>query len=269
MPPHLTEDELISHFYGDGRADQEAVVDAHLAVCQSCQAMWAEITQSLKMADAVRVPEPDAGFEQAMWARIQPALPERPPRRTVFDSLFGMGEGRSRPSGWLIPVTGLAAVLAIVAVVGRGWQTPSQPVSGSASPPAVATRAPADPAGRERVLLTALDDHFQRSEMLLVEVMNADAAPAQNLRFERQTADDLVESSRLYRQAAQQNGKVRLAQMLEDLESVLVEIARSPDQVDRKDFHALRARIDENDLLFKVRAMSKQIEDRQRNLSTE
>jgi hypothetical protein len=266
MHPHLTEDELILHFYGDGRPDREAAVDAHLHACQSCQAMWAEITQSLKMADAVRVPEPDAGFERAMWARIQPALPEQPGRRTVLQSLFGTRESRGRLSAWLVPAAGVAAAAVVVAAVaGRGWRTePPRPVA-----PPVATRAAADPAGRERVLLTALGDHFQRSELLLVEVMNATASPSQELGFERQTADDLVESSRLYRQAAQQNGNPRLAQMLEDLESVLVEIARSPDHVDRQDFRSLRARIDRDDLLFKVRAVSKQIEDRQKSLSTE
>jgi hypothetical protein len=264
MHPHLTEDELTLHFYGDGHVDHEAAVDAHLRSCEACQAMWAEITQSLKMADAVMVPEPDAGFERAMWARIQQALPAGPPRSTVFESLFGTPETRGRLSGWFVPALSLAAAIAVVALAGRGWQAGPRAVP--AGPPAA--RA-ADPAGRERVLLTALGDHFQRSEMLLVEVMNATASPSQELGFERQTADDLVESSRLYRQAAQQNGNARLAQMLEDLESVLVEIARSPDRVDRTDFRTLRARIDQDDLLFKVRAVSKQLEDRQKNLSTE
>ena len=60
---------------------------------------------------------------------------------------------------------------------------------------------------------------------------------------------------------------MQFAQMLEDLESVLVEIARSPENVNRKDFGSLRARIDNANLLFKVRAVSKQIQDRQRSLT--
>jgi hypothetical protein len=181
-------------------------------------------------------------------------------------SLFGTGDTRGGLPAWLVPAAGLVAAVVVVALAGRGWPTPSRPAP---APSPVVARAAADPAGRERVLLTALGDHFQRSEMLLVEVMNTQAAAGQDLGFERQTADDLVESSRLYRQTAQQNGNVRLAQMLEDLESVLVEIARSPDRVDRQDVRSLRARIDQDDLLFKVRAVSKQIEDRQKSLSTE
>jgi hypothetical protein len=102
-----------------------------------------------------------------------------------------------------------------------------------------------------------------------VEVMNTPEAGAVELGFERDTADELLGSSRLYRLSAQQNGDARLAQMLEDLESVLVEIARSPEHVTRRDFDSLRARIADDNLLFKVRAVSKQIHERQRSLSTE
>jgi len=73
----------------------------------------------------------------------------------------------------------------------------------------------------------------------------------------------------VYRVSATQNGDTRLAAMLQDLESVLVEIARSPDKINRQDFNSLRARIDGDNLLFKVRAVSNQIHDRQRVLSTE
>jgi hypothetical protein len=48
-----------------------------------------------------------------------------------------------------------------------------------------------------------------------------------------------------------------------------VEIARSPEHVTRRDFDSLRARIADDNLLFKVRAVSKQIHERQRSLSTE
>jgi hypothetical protein len=125
-----------------------------------------------------------------------------------------------------------------------------------------------DSNGRERVLLTALDDHFQRSEMLLVELLNAPTSDAE-LTFQRATADDLLDSGRLYRVAAEQNGNLRLAAMLEDLESVLVEVARSPDAADPRALGPVRDRIESDDLLFKVRVVSQQIEDRRRDLSTQ
>ncbi|HUR19998.1 MAG TPA: hypothetical protein VMZ90_04265, partial [Vicinamibacterales bacterium] len=120
----------------------------------------------------------------------------------------------------------------------------------------------------ERALLVAMDDHLQRSELLLVELMNAPANDAVLQGFERETASDLLSSGRLYRQTATHTGNVHLAAMLEDLESVLVEIARSPRALKAQDVTALRTRIEEDDLLFKVRVVSGEIRERQKTIST-
>jgi len=138
---------------------------------------------------------------------------------------------------------------------------------GTPTEPPAAVAAALDSNGRERVLLTALDDHFARSEMLLVELLNSPATGGSEFTFERAAADDLVDSGRLYRMAAEQNGNLRLADMLEDLEAVLVEVARSPEQMDRREFSSLQARIEDDDLLFKVRAVAQQIHDRRNDLS--
>ncbi len=260
MSTHLIDEELIQHFYGDGRLADEPEVDAHLRACPACSTAWTQLSQTLKLVDAGEVPEPGAEFEHRIWARVQRALP---PLREVRQ--VPIVTSRWRP--FLLSAAAVAAlVLVAVAVSGR-FTPPTRSVTNT-PPPAVSLTSARDAArSRERVLLTALDNHFQQSEMLLVEVMNAPPVGDDNFTFERQTADDLLESSRLYRATAQLNGDVQFAQMLEDLEAVLVEIARSPDKIDRKDFGSLRARIDGDNLLFKVRAVSKQIEDRQRSLT--
>ena len=54
--------------------------------------------------------------------------------------------------------------------------------------------------------------------------------------------------------------------MLDDLEAVLLEVARSPETPTRRQFASLRERVDENGLLFKVRAVTNEIRDRQETL---
>jgi hypothetical protein len=260
---HPSEEDLILHFYGEGRdrAADEAEIDAHLRVCPSCQLTWTELRETLALVDAAAVPEPGPAFERTMWARVQAALQDEQPATS-----------RWRLSWWLSPAIGVAAVLAILVGTGRlSWPrnaaTSTARVTTGAAAPAIAHASTDQARSHERVLLTALDSHFQRSEMLLVEVMNGPDKGGHDLAFERETAGDLLDSSRLYRTVAEQNGDVRLARMLEDMESVLVEIARSSDVTTRKDVAALRARIDDDDLLFKVRAVTNQIH--QRLLSTE
>jgi hypothetical protein len=99
--------------------------------------------------------------------------------------------------------------------------------------------------------------------------MNApDAGGADNagadFSFERITAGELVSSGRLYRVTARQNGDVQFARMLDDLEPVLVDVAHAPDRMTRNDLQSLRARIDDASLLFKVRALSNEIRDREK-----
>jgi hypothetical protein len=200
--------------------------------------------------DAAAVPEPPADFERVMWARVQGHL-----------------DGISlTPAPWwslrhLIPAGALAAMLLAMFSIGRYW--PGQPESA----PITAQPAVASASQSERALLVAMDDHLERSELLLVEFMNAPGSEDVLQGFERETADDLLSSGRLYRQTATRTGNVHLAAMLEDLEAVLVEIARSPRTLKAQDVTALRTRIEENDLLFKVRVVTDEIRERQRTIS--
>ena len=82
------------------------------------------------------------------------------------------------------------------------------------------------------MLLTALDGHFEQTELLLTELLNAPEDAERRFGFERTTADDLVASGRLYRITAEQIGKQHLAAMLDELEPVLVDVARSPEKVE-------------------------------------
>jgi hypothetical protein len=56
--------------------------------------------------------------------------------------------------------------------------------------------------------------------------------------------------------------------MLEDLERVLVEIARGPNELNQNDLNTLRAHIEEEDLLFKMRVVTDEVRRRQQAIAT-
>lgn len=255
MTWHPSEDDLVLHFYGEHRASEAQRVIEHLETCAPCRASWMDLGDTLKLVDAVPAPEPGPEFERLMWARVQQALP------------------KPRTSWWsvarLLPLAAAAAVVVVSGVAGtRFWMARHAPI-------ATAPSTTAASASRERVLLAALGEHFETTQTLLVELMDApgeggsESATA-DFSFERATASELVSSGRLYRVTARQNGDVRFARMLDDLEPVLVDVARSPEHMNRNDLQSLRARIDEASLLFKVRALSSEIRDREKkSLSAE
>src|SRR5438045_1102427 len=89
---------------------------------------------------------------------------------------------------------------------------------------------------RERILLTDLGEHLDRSELMLAELVGGDPADRANVVAQRARAEELVADNRLYRQTASANGNTALAAVLDDLEQVLVDVAASPDSVSAADW---------------------------------
>jgi len=249
MHTHPSDDDLILHAYGDCRPEVARGIDDHLEQCAQCTAVWTELRQTLQLVDAADVPEPDAGFERIVWARVQ-------------QELFAPRPARWSARQWL-PIAGLAAA-ALVAMAVVTTHVDRQSASA-----ATIARTGVDARGPERVLLTALDGHLEQAELLLVELLNAPDAPDRiELAFERASAEDLLSSGRLYRVTAHHQGDLRLARVLEDIEPVLVDLARSPDQVDRRSLQSLQSRIEDQALLFKVRTAVHEVRERQQDLIT-
>jgi hypothetical protein len=120
------------------------------------------------------------------------------------------------------------------------------------------------------VLLVAVGDHLERSQMVLVELANAGAPAAGRLdiSYEQQAAEDLLESNRLYRQTAATNGDVATADLLEELERVLLEVAHSPSEVSARQLEELRKQIEERGILFKVKIFGSRLEQSAGNSTT-
>jgi hypothetical protein len=254
MNDHVTEDELILHFYGETAGDAPRI-DSHLAGCGECQENWTSLRHTMQMVDSAEFADAPAGFERVMWARLQPHVAEFTPQRSAKSSWWS-------PRVWA-PIAGLAAVITVAFLGGRLWNRTAQPAIPAATSDAADARAT-----RERVLLSALGDHFEQTANLLVELKNTPDVKHVDLSFEQEQARNLVDNGRLYRETAKLNGDLELASVLEDLERVLVDVASSPEQLNTKDMKSLRARIEDDSLLFKVRALTATVREREKTLST-
>ena len=69
--------------------------------------------------------------------------------------------------------------------------------------------AAADPQAGERVLLVAVGDYLERSQMVLIELSNANPKGSLDISAEQERAGDLVTETRLYRQTAARTGDTR------------------------------------------------------------
>lgn len=246
---HYSEEALILHYYGENATRAAMDVETHLERCPECAALYRQVAETLGMIGAAEVPERGDQYGLEVWQRIRHRLsePDAP--------WWNPWARRER----LVLAAAAALVLAAF-IVGQRW--PQQPARLSSVPVEQASSAPADTSDvRRRVLLTSVADHFDRSERVLTEIVNA--SDRSDISSEQEWADDLLTANRLYRQDAVDSGEYSVASVLDDLERSLLEIVHSPSQISAADLDHIRRRIDAAALLFKVRVMSDELRQRE------
>ena len=214
---HVNEDALILHYYGEG--DDAASVESHLASCPACRMEFEQLRRVLAIVDAQPVPEPCSGVRTARcgrgWSRR--SRKRRGAGSRGCSPLVRRGRhGRSR-AVW-------RSLLLAAFVAGRFYKPGD---SGHARDGA----APS-PTSAIACCVVAVVDHLDRSQMVLIELLNAEPnAFADISSWPVACARDLVAANRLYRQTAAQAGDSVIGEMLDELERVLLEIANAPENV--------------------------------------
>ena len=253
---HIDEERLIAYADGDTAGIVEIV--RHLDECEECRASYHSIRRVMTTAAAMAVPEPDAAFEQRMWARVRPEL--------------GPKKSSTGWHGWLaaafaprrLAFAGAMAAMVLAAfLAGRFWP------HGEGLGPQPKSVQPENLAQvHERILLVAVGDHLDRAQSVLLEISNAEpgtaGAKAVDISREQRRAEDLLAANRLYRQTAQRTGDAPVASFLDELEPLLVEIANSPSQVSSSSLEELQRRIAARGLLLKVRVLSSTVREREK-----
>ncbi len=226
---HLQEEQLMDAYYGE----VDAKLREHLAECEECRSNFERFKESLDSIREYAVPERGDAYGGEVWARLLPHLPVRKPRRPWLQ--------------WWALGPALAGLVAVTFVAGMLTQQHRQ-LGFSAK-------------ARERVLLMAMSEHLERSQIVLTEVLNA-APASQDLSGERERARDLVNENRLLRETALHMGDAAYAAVLDDLERVLLDVANSPTDLPSGEFETLQRRIENEGLLFKVRITSTDARER-------
>lgn len=242
---HMTEEELIG--YKEGVAAQRAMIAQHLATCEECRAELERIEAVLAALDTLPVPSPGDDYGRHVWQQIAPRLPDRPARWW---------------QEWLEPkrLGTLAAVAALLVMAFLAGRITKRDRGGNE----VATTEQI----RERVLVVAVGDHLNKSEMFLVELSNAQPNSSSgklvNISADQRRAEDLLEENRLYRQTALQEGDKVMASTLDELERCLLDVANSPDEITPAQLEKIRQKIEARGILFKVRVVGRELQERQK-----
>jgi len=220
-------------------------ITRHLETCAECAETVFDLERIIHEAAMLPLLVPP----DAAWTRLDEQLETETRRRRVW----------ARGPVWALAT---AALVVLAFFTGRLVEHRAQPPQQVATPSVQPASAEPPAAVRERILLIAVNDHLERSQMVLVELANAQPRGSLDISAERQSADELLASNRLYRQTAVQMGDTRVADVLGDLERVLVEIARGPSQLSMQQLADIQQRIQSQGILFKVRVIRNNTEYR-------
>ena len=243
---HLTEADFVLHYYGELSAADERPVADHLGAGADCRRELTRLQRVLGAVDESAVaPDLPDHFERTVWAKLEPNL--RRDRRSWFS--------------WILSPAPLAlAALVVLLLVGSFYAgRVTSPDNGLSVGAASADQV------RERLLLVDLSEHLDRSQMVLVELVSADAAGLLDVTNERARAEQLLASNRLYRQTAASTGDAGLGALLDELERFLVEVASGPEHLSSGRLDELRSQIEAKGLLFRVRVVSSEVRERQKD----
>jgi len=240
---HVDEDDLVLYFYGEARGAVR--IARHLEACPHCAAVYADLAATLRMA-ALPMPERDDRYGLEVWQRIRPRLPAQ-------------GAFHRSPLWPLSRRTLAVAASALIAgslVVGRAWRSPRT------ASPSHAEVAEQTTDASDRARIAAIADHLEESERMLLDFVNAGERVI-DLNDQQASAAELLESNRLYRDAAALAGDDVAAGVLDELERSLLEIVHAPSRMPAHTLNDVRVRLGSAPLLLKVRVLAEQYRTRE------
>ena len=239
---HIQEDDLILHFYGDLDATAATETSAHLEQCSECRVEFVELSEVLSVVNDETLPVPQRGefFGAQVWAHVSPQLDSK---KQSFWQI------------WLAPkrlalTSACATLLVVTFVLGR-----------ISTPPPI--DQPTAQQSHDRVILVAVGQHLEKSQMVLMEISNAEPTQGPvDISYQQKQARELLTANRLYRQSSMSVNKSTapaVPVVLDELERVLVQIANSPAQIDSTDLARIQKSIESQGLLFKVRVVESKV----------
>jgi hypothetical protein len=239
---HLTEEEMVAHYYSEDVSKAEA--EMHLQACKQCAQVYEEFGKLLESVHAPVVPPRGAEYGAQVWQSIQ-------------GSLQTYGPKRKRPFfRWPQFVYAAACLLFVAGAfwAGRMWEhTHSKPV--------VVRSAQQT---KERVVLFVLDNHLDRSERLLVQLNHASDRDYVDFPLQAE-AQQLLSDNQLYRQSAAQANDPLLNAALDHLERVLLEVANSGKELSSKDIENIQKEMNTQGLLFQIRVLRARVSEQTTN----
>jgi len=258
------DETLLFYFYGDLSSEDRLKVEKALKGSQELNSHYQMLTSFLDEKVDYEIPSPGDSFEQNIMAAIhrESEQVEKEKSRAIQSN----NEETTYLNFWrrLTPVFAGSLTLALVVSVflfGR-WSVGPEEVKLVAE-----TNRPNNEgayfseASTARLLNTRLVEHLEAGDRLFTLVSNGNGDLQEQIKARQQMIEELVVFNRIYRRLADQKGDKQLAELLSQMERVLIELENgafdSSGSGDYQTMNSIKQRVENSDLLFKLKVTNK------------
>jgi hypothetical protein len=250
------------YFYDELSQTERETVKQHLAACEECRRALEELTLIRSALESCpTVMSPPGGDWSAFMLRLDTAIRE--------EALPASSTHRRQAEAF--SSTRFAAVLAMAALVVfvtlavflvlRNRHTDGPRRLPSLEPTSAVNQSPprrdVSPASTDAALAQISEQHLERSKLVVLGLATRDPddPTGEGWDYERTLASSLLSDTRLYRQTCEERGMNSLADVLRDLELVLLQTSMS-EKSDAESLAQLQRLIRRRDLITKMNVVA-------------
>ncbi|MBD3383331.1 hypothetical protein GF407_00250 [candidate division KSB1 bacterium] len=251
---------FIEDFYDELEPYRRDLLRAHLRQCEKCSRLYKEMLSALPLLAKRQRPEPGAAFWQSYWQKLlqrpelnqtqkhlkKPRLSQSPffrPRRRYLSTALAIAA---------------FALLAVVWFTGIPWQKQDIPSLINNQ----LTQTISHINVRKEAAL-----YLERSKLILLGLKNIDIgindSPSIDFAHQRKVSKELATEAVVLKQQLEKSEQQRLAELISELELVMMQIANHDAVYDDPAIEVLKSGVDNRALLMKIN-LEEMIMDREK-----
>lgn len=239
---HASDETLTLYYYDELQGEERARFAAHMASCEACARALAELEHvRLALTDRAGARLGEVDWERFM-TRLDRAIDAGANDGGLDVAAAATFRTQAAPRHLMrYPALAVAASLVMGVALGLLWQ---RRALDRTAPASTVAAVPA---------LTAAERHLDQARLVVLGLAARDAAAAvaSDWAYERELAASLLPDTRLFRMAASDRGDARLAGLLGDLETVLLQAAMST-EAESPELQRLQRLIERRDLIGRM-----------------
>jgi len=259
-------DDLILFYYGELNQCQNREIRKALAESTRLQQDYADLCDFLDNQTCLNVPLPEANLNQRIMAsfyQLEEIQNKTRVRQTSknFNLLTWL-----REAYWHKLVGASVATMFVVTsifLLGRWTSQLEQKLEVAEINPTHSEQSAQqgyfDGSESQRVLISHVSAHMEIGGRILTLVSNGNGDLSQQIESRRHIIEELVVLNRLYRRLVEQSGDKQLAHVLQQMESILIELNHTEVNAQQSDLQDIKDRLENSDLIYRLKVTGKKL----------